>query len=237
MVENSPAEKIAEGFGFLEGPVWLRNDDPLTALTGAGGACLVFSDIPASRIHWFRDGRTGILRSETGHANGNTLDTKGRLLSCEHGNRRVSRMNLSGQIETVANRFDGDRLNSPNDVVVRSDGMILFTDPPYGVEPNEREIDFQGLYCVSPADGTVRLMHDGFERPNGLALSLDERQLFVADTERGQLVSFSLDRAGALSDETVFCRCERPDGLRLDQAQRQPVFRDIGNAARNGVPN
>lgn len=218
MVGCSSAVKIAQGFEFLEGPVWLRDSDPLVSLTGTAAACLIFSDIPASAIYWYRDGLTGILRDETGQANGNTLDTEGRLLSCEHENRRVSRMDASGTIETVASRFDGARLNSPNDVVVRSDGLVLFTDPPYGVEANDREIDVQGLYCVNPGDQAVRLLHSDFERPNGLAFSPDERRLFVADTERGQLVAFSVDQLGNLSGEEVFCRCDRPDGLRLDQA-------------------
>lgn len=218
MFDTFKIEKIATGFQFLEGPVWLSSGHPLTSLTGASQECLIFSDIPASRIYWFRAGETGVLRDNTGEANGNTLDADGSLLSCEHQNRRVSRMAADGQVETVVDRLKGSRLNSPNDIVVRSDGMIFFTDPPYGVSQEQRELDFQGVFALSPQNGALKLLQDDFEKPNGLAFSLNENHLYVADTEKGHLRLFDVDTDGSLSSNRTFCECERPDGLRLDEA-------------------
>jgi len=148
MIVSPAVEKVAGGFEFVEGPVWLSAGDPLTALTGARAECLIFSDIPASRLYWYRDGQTGILREATGQANGNTLDAGGGLLSCEHQNRRISRMDGNGIIKVLADRFQGRRLNSPNDVVTRSDGMIFFTDPPYGVDADDCHAACEGMNVV-----------------------------------------------------------------------------------------
>jgi gluconolactonase len=196
----------------------LPEQHPLTALTGAVSGCLVFSDIPASRQYWWRDGVTGGFREGTGQANGNTLGDNGDLLSCEHQNRRVSRTDATGKTTTVVAEFRGNRLNSPNDVVMRSDGLIFFTDPPYGVTDDQRELGFQGIYCYGPGQARLALLNDQFVKPNGLAFSLDESELLVADTERGVLEKFQADDEGRLSDGKVFCECPRPDGLRLDQA-------------------
>ena len=217
MIVSSEFEKVAGGFQFVEGPVWLDDKHPLTALTGESTECLVFSDIPASRLYWYRAGQTGILREATGQANGSALDAEGGLLSCEHQNRRVSRMVGSGSVETVVDSFAGKRLNSPNDIVVRSDGMIFFTDPPYGVTADERELGFQGVYCLNPRHMQPMLLRDDFENPNGLAFSVDEGELFIADTGKGQLRKFIVEQNGTLSNEQVFCKCDRPDGLCLDQ--------------------
>jgi len=218
MIVSPAVEKVAGGFEFVEGPVWLSAGDPLTALTGARAECLIFSDIPASRLYWYRDGQTGILREATGQANGNTLDAGGGLLSCEHQNRRISRMDGNGIIKVLADRFQGRRLNSPNDVVTRSDGMIFFTDPPYGVDADDRELEFQGVYCLNTELPQLQLLRDDFEKPNGLAFSTDECELFVADTEKGHLRQFCVESNGILSNERVFCECDRPDGISLDKA-------------------
>ncbi len=218
MIDISAVEKVAAGFGFLEGPVWLPEQHPLTALTNDNSGCLVFSDIPASRQYWWRAGSTGIFREATGQANGNTLCGNGNLLSCEHENHRVSRTDATGKTTTVVAEYQGKRLNSPNDVVMRSDGLIFFTDPPYGVTDDERELDYQGIYCCDPEDATLRLLNHEFLKPNGLAFSLDESKLLVADTERGILVKFRADARGRLSDAEIFCECARPDGIRLDEA-------------------
>jgi len=217
MIVSSEAEKIAGGFCFVEGPVWLSASDPLTPLTGVKKECLLFSDILANRLYWYREGQTGLLREPTGQANGNTLDIDGRLLSCEHRHRRVSSMDRSGLVQTVVDSFRGKRLNSPNDIIVRSDGMVFFTDPPYGVAEEERELDFQGVFGLNPDGMQLILLRDDFDKPNGLAFSLDESELLVADTEKGHLRQFIVDMDGTLSNERVFCECDRPDGIRLDQ--------------------
>jgi len=218
MIVSSEIEKVAGGFQFVEGPVWLSAGDPLLALTGEKTACLIFSDILASRLYWYRDGRTGIVREVTGQANGNTLSIDGSLLSCEHQHRRISQMDSDGSVRTLADRFQGKRFNSPNDIVMRSDGLVFFTDPPYGVSAGERELDFQGVYCLDPESMCVMLLRDDFAKPNGLAFSLDEHDLFIADTEQGRLRRFCVEMDGSLSDERVFCECDRPDGVRLDEA-------------------
>ncbi len=218
MIVSSEVQKVAGGFQFVEGPVWLSAGNPLMPLTGAKTGCLVFSDIPASRLYWYRAGQTGILREATGQANGNTLDIDGALLSCEHQNRCVSKLDGSGVVRILADSYQGRRLNSPNDIVARSDGMVFFTDPPYGVCADNRELEFQGVYCLSPQHMRLRLLRDDFEKPNGLALSTNECELFVADTEKGHLRQFYIESDGSLSSERVFCECDRPDGIRLDQA-------------------
>jgi len=150
MIVSSEINKVADGFQFVEGPVWLNAGDSLTSLTGSMAECLIFSDIPTSQLYWYRAGETGVLREATGQANGNTLGIDGGLLSCEQKNRRISRMDESGIVKVLADKFQGKRLNSPNDIVMRSDGMIFFTDPPYGVCADDRELEFQGVYCLSP---------------------------------------------------------------------------------------
>ncbi len=209
-------EKIATGFEFLEGPVWIAPDAPLQALVGKPQGALVFSDIPASRLYWWCDGETGILREPSGQANGNALDREGRLLTCEHEHRRVTRTTPDGQVVAVATTYRGKRLNSPNDVVVRRDGGIYFSDPPYAVKPEHRELSFQGLFRMRPEDETLELLADDFEKPNGLAFSPDHGTLYVADTERGHLRAFSVGPAGELEGGSILCEAARPDGVRVD---------------------
>ena len=145
LIEAGDPERVATGFQFTEGPLWL-----------AEGA-LLFSDIPANRIYrWTPDAALTVWREPSGHANGLTLDRQGRLIACEHGNRRVSRTEADGAITPLAERYQGRRLNSPNDVVVKSDGAIYFSDPPYGIRPEEREQPCNGLYRIRP-DGVDRL--------------------------------------------------------------------------------
>lgn len=194
------AEKIAGGFQFLEGPVWVprRNE-------------LLFSDIPASRIMRWKNGRVDIWREPSGQANGNTLDSEGRVVTCEHETRRITRTEPDGAITVLADRFEGKRLNSPNDVVSKSDGSIYFTDPPYGVKPELRELDFQGVFRLAPDHNTLTVVARDFVKPNGLSFSPDEKTLYIADTELGHIRAF--DMTGR---DRIFCHVERPDGMRVD---------------------
>ncbi len=154
------------------------------------GRYLVWSDIPNDRILRFDEttGTTGVFRHPAGYANGNVVDREGRLVTCEHGGRRVSRTEHDGAITVIADRFEGKRLNSPNDAVVKSDGSIWFTDPAYGIDSDyegfraESEIGACHVYRVDPGSGAVRIVADDFARPNGLAFSPDERLLYIADT-------------------------------------------------------
>lgn len=220
MTDAREPECIRSGFEFVEGPVWVCAGSPLLAGIEAPGGALVFSDIPASRLHWLAGNRTGVLREATGQANGNALDRDGALLSCEHANRRVSRFDGAGPAVCLVDRYGGKRLNSPNDLAVRSDGMVFFTDPPYGVRDEDRELDLQGVYGVRPGADEPVLLAEDFVKPNGLAFSADERFLYVADTERGHVRRFEVAADGRLAGGRRFCDCERPDGLCIDRADR-----------------
>lgn len=199
------AEKIAGGFQFLEGPVWIpaRHE-------------LLFSDIPASRIYRWKDGKVDVWREPSHQANGNTLDPQGRLITCEHETRRVTRTEADGTVVPVATHFEGKRLNSPNDVVCKSDGAIYFTDPPYAVKPEERELDFQGVFRVT--GNQLEVVARDFIKPNGLAFSPDETILYIADTELGHVRVFDVLADGSLAGSRVLCNVERPDGMRVDAA-------------------
>jgi len=207
--EHAKLEKLAGGFRFVEGPVW----------TPAGR--LIFSDIPADTMYEWKGGDTvEVFRQPSHNANGNTLDRQGRLITCEHGSRKVSRTEKDGTVTVLAERYEGKLLNSPNDVVVHSNGDIYFTDPPYGVTKDQEEIGFNGVYRLKP-DGTLTALVKDFIRPNGLAFSPDERRLFVDDTEATHLRVFDVLEDGTLANGRIFAEVKGekpgvPDGLRVD---------------------
>ena len=197
---------VAQNLGFTEGPVWHPDGS------------LLFSDIPNSRIHRLRGGALDTYREPSGNSNGLTLDADMRLLACEHGGRRVSRQR-DDEFETVASHYEGKRLNSPNDIIVRNDGRIFFTDPPYGIEESQRELPFNGVFTIAPDGGDPVLLVSDFDRPNGLALSPDERTLYIADTQRLHVRAFDVAAGGALSNGRVFADMAeggRPDGMKVD---------------------
>jgi gluconolactonase len=199
---------------------------------------LLFSDIPNDRVLRFdeSDGRVSVFRQPCGHANGHTVDRQGRLVSCEHSGRRVSRTEHDGRIVTVADRYQGKRLNSPNDVVVKSDGSIWFTDPPYGIlsdyegERAESELGRNHVFRVDPS-GAVSSVADDFDRPNGLAFSPDEKRIYIADSGAPKhLRVFEVTADGKLRGGGVFAVCTggRFDGFRLDEAGRIWTSTDDG---------
>ena len=210
LFECSEMQEVASGFQFTEGPVWNHKEN-----------YLLFSDIPASIIYRLEPGKaTAPWRTPSGNSNGLTYDRQGRLVICEHGNRRVTRIEPGGSIVILATHYEGKRLNSPNDIVVRSDGSIFFTDPPYGVEPDEKELPSNGVYCIAP-DGTMKLLVDDFDRPNGLAFSPDEKTLYIDDTTRRQIRAFDVSPDGSLANGRLFAQMESdmeggPDGMKLD---------------------
>ena len=215
---NAPVKQIATGFDWVEGPVWFGDAN-----------CLLFSDIPNNRImRWTPELGVSVYRAPSNFANGHTRDLQGRLISCEHGTRRVTRTLHDGTIEVVASHVGGKRLNSPNDVIVASDGAVWFTDPHYGIMTNyegfaaEQELPCR-VYRVDPESGEVAPMIDSMNCPNGLAFSPDESMLYVADTGR----MFSDDpqhirrlrvTSTGLEDEGVFHQIApgASDGFRLD---------------------
>lgn len=204
LVESSAPEKVASGFQFTEGPVWHP------------GGFLIFSDIPANRIvKWTGPGKTETFREPSGNSNGLTFDGEGRLIACEHGNRRVSRTEPDGKVIALADKYQGKRLNSPNDAVVRSDGSIYFTDPPYGIRPDQKELSFNGVFRFSP-EGKLTLLVADFDRPNGLAFSPDEKKLYVADTARGHVRAFDVQPDGTLARGKEFVEVPGPDGMKVD---------------------
>lgn len=192
---------------------------------------LIWSDIPNDRLlRWDEaTGTTGVFRSPAGYVNGNTLDREGRLVSCEQGNRRVTRTEHDGRVTVLADRFEGKRFNSPNDAVVRSDGSVWFTDPDFGIRSDyeghraESEIGTCDVYRIDPVTGGVHRVADGFDGPNGLVFSTDESRLFVADTRAAQIRAFDVRDDGTLTNDRVFA--ERTDGgffdnIRFDDAGR-----------------
>ncbi|MCP2258890.1 gluconolactonase [Streptoalloteichus tenebrarius] len=221
-------ERLWEGGRWLEGPVYFP-----------AGRFLLFSDIPNDRLlRWDETtGAVGVFRSPSGHANGNTVDLQGRLVTCEQGNRRVTRTEHDGSVTVLADRYEGRRLNSPNDVVVRSDGSVWFTDPDYGIASDyeghraESEIGGCHLYRVDPDSGQVRIAADDFDRPNGLAFTRDERQLYVADTTAGHIRVLDLadGPAGPVAGSRVFAEPADGDvdGLRVDADGR--VWAAVGD--------
>ncbi len=212
---EAPVEQLATGCQFTEGPLW-----------HAAERFLLFSDIPANKMRrWDTDAGMTVFRDPSGKSNGLTYDKGGHLIACEHANRRVSRTTADGQALTIASHYEGKRLNSPNDVVVKSDGSIYFTDPPYGLSAaygveSEKELDFQGVYRLSPNGDTLTLLVDDFDRPNGLCFSPDESILYINDTERMHVRAFDVQPDGTIANDRVFGEEEgdtgKPDGMKAD---------------------
>ncbi|MGO4387034.1 SMP-30/gluconolactonase/LRE family protein [Microvirga sp. 2YAF29] len=235
IIGSARLEKLADGCRWAEGPAYFP-----------AGRYLVWSDVPNDRLMRFDEtsDTVSMFRSPSGYANGNTVDRQGRLVTCEHGNRRVTRTEHDGSITVIASHHDGKRFNSPNDVVVKSDGSIWFTDPAYGIDSDyeghkaESEIGACHVYRVDPNDGAVRIAADDFVRPNGLAFSPDEKILYVVDTGATHvddgprhIRAFKVGDDGSLSGGNVFATCTEGlfDGFRLDEAGR------IWTSAGDGV--
>lgn len=201
-------EKLGGGMMFTEGPVWLEKE-----------GVLVFSDIPANKWYQWSPEKGVSERGPSEAANGNTVDLEGRLISCQHDGRNVIRHEPGGGTKVLADKFDGKRFNSPNDVVVKSDGTIWFTDPSYGLRDGKgREIDGNFVYRLDPVSGAITLVSREFEMPNGLAFSPDEKRLYIADSGRPQRVgAFAVREDGTLS-EAEFWLEGGSDGMRVDSA-------------------
>lgn len=227
---GAKVEKVAGGFLFTEGPVWIKD-----------GGYLLFSDIPANTIYkWKPGGEAEVFRKPSGYdgtdipqggfwgSNGLTLDKEGRLTVCEHGNRRVTRIEKDGKVRVLAAKYLGKRLNSPNDAVYRSNGDLYFTDPPYGPIQGDndpkKELPFNGVYRITAA-GKLGLLTKELERPNGIAFSPDETVLYVANSfgARRIWMSFPVNADGTIGKGKVFFdatnSAERgvPDGMKVDK--------------------
>jgi len=223
IVGSAQLEELHTGCRWAEGPVWFSDHD-----------ALYFSDIPNQRVLRYlpSDNSVSVYAEPSNFANGHTRDRQGRLISCEHGPRRVTRTEIDGTITVLADRFEGKRLNSPNDVVVKSDGSIWFTDPSYGILSDyegyraEPEQPVHGVYRIDERSGEVRLMVGDFVQPNGLAFSPDESVLYVADSGASHnpdaprhIRAFAVEDGGmALRDAGPFAVIDNgiPDGFRVD---------------------
>ena len=210
ILETTQADRLATGFVFTEGPLWHPD------------GFYYFVDVRASMLYRITPGRPHeVVREKTGGGNGTTFDLQGRLILCEGDNRRVTRRAADDRFEVLVDRFEGKRLNRPNDVVCKSDGSIYFTDPGLRVPLAEREVEHAGVYRIAP-DGAVSLVAD-FEYPNGLAFSPDERLLYVANTRWAQYIHvLELDGDGRVLRRRIFADMSSdetdgvPDGMKVD---------------------
>ncbi len=215
LCSNCRLEKLYEGTRWAEGPCYF-----------ADGNFLIWSDIPRNRMmRWTEGLGVEVFRQPSNCSNGNTRDRQGRLVTCEHLSRRVTRTEWDGTITVLADRYDGHRLNSPNDVVVKSDGSIWFTDPPYGIlsdyegKKSASELAGNFVFRLDPASARLEIVADDFDKPNGLAFSPDESQLFIADSGQPRHMRvFDVKDGKRLSGGRVFAECDAGvfDGFRFD---------------------
>ena len=209
-------EQLGTGFMFTEGPIWNHVEKHL-----------IFSDMPGDIMRrWTPSGGVEAFRQPSNKANGNYYDLQGRLVTCEHATSRVTRTESDGSITVLATHYAGKELNSPNDLIVKSDGAIYFSDPSfgrmeyYGV-PREQELDFRGLYRLDPESGELTLLASDFDQPNGLCFSLDESMLFVNDTMTNQIRVYDVDAGGGVSNGRVWAELTGElegvaDGMKID---------------------
>ncbi len=241
LIGHARVERLWTGARWAEGPAWF-----------AAGRYLVFSDIPNNRMMRFDecDGHVSVFRHPSNNSNGNTTDRAGRLVTCEHLARRVTRTEHDGSITIIADHFDGKRFNSPNDAVVKSDGSIWFTDPSYGIladyegKRSESEIGRCNVYRVDPS-GSVAIVADDFDKPNGLAFSPDESILYIADTGVSHkqdgpkhIRAFTVNADGkTLGKSRVFADCTAGlfDGFRVDESGR--VWSSAGDGVHCFLPD
>jgi gluconolactonase len=226
-------ERIAEGFDWSEGPVWDRR-----------AGVLLFSDVPRNTVFkWQRGQGVAVFLKPSGYtgsvprggepgSNGLLMDSRGRLILCQHGDRRVARLEEDGTFKTLADRYDGKRFNSPNDGVFKSNGDLYFTDPPYGLlglnKDPSKELDFNGVYRISGRDGTVTLLTKEMTFPNGIAFSPDEKTLYVANSDPRKAIwmAFPVKDDGTLGEGRVFAdvtpsvasKKGLPDGMKVDRS-------------------
>ena len=211
-------ERLAEGCIFTEGPLWHRREK-----------YLLFSDMPGDHLRRWnaKDGVT-TFRKPCNKSNGLAWDNQGRLITCEHASSHLTRTEADDSITVLASRYQGKELNSPNDVIVKRDGAIYFSDPTYGRKPHfgvprEPQLAFRGVYRLSPDGASLALLADDFGQPNGLCFSLDEKVLFVNDTDAQHIRAFDVKPDGNVANSRVWAKTVgdgqgAPDGMKIDSA-------------------
>ena len=212
-------EQLADGIGFGEGPVWDR-----------AGRRLIFSDMKHDHMRAWQEGKgISTFRKPSNKANGNTYDRQGRLVSCEHATSRVVRQEKNGAITVLASHYQDKELNSPNDIVVKSDGAIYFSDPSFGRiredvgVPRPLQLDFRGVYRVAGDGAPAQLLASDFDMPNGLCFTHDEKKLFINDTPRLHIRVYDVKADGTIAGGQVWAETTgegegRPDGMKFDSA-------------------
>jgi gluconolactonase len=203
--EGAEVEMVADGFSFIEGPVWKTE------------GYLLFSDIQANKVYkWSQSGGVEDFLDPSGQSNGLALDAEGNLLLAQHEKRRIAKMDKNGTETNLADRYDGKRLNSPNDLVVASDGAVYFTDPPYGGHTSE--LGFSGIFRLDP-DGTLLLLDQSLSRPNGIAFSPDQKKLYVNDSQARRIYVWDVQTDGTITNKTLFYFMDEngsADGMKVD---------------------
>ena len=210
---NQLPEQLATGFQFTEGPVWMQSQ-----------GILLFSDIPGNAIYKYSPGiGYSIYRNHSNNSNGLTLDHDGRLIACEHMTRQVTRTEKDGTLVVLCDKYNGSCLNSPNDVIVKSDGTIYFTDPTYGIDSQDQEQPVQGVYQYDPKSEKLILIIDNLKSPNGLVFSPDEKKLYVNDSHQDiqKIYTFELVANGLVDNQNLFFDLKSkkpgaPDGMKID---------------------
>jgi gluconolactonase len=204
---NIRIDKVATGYAFAEGPAW----SPM--------GFLIFSDIPNNKLLRFMPGQpVSAFRENSNGATGNRFDAQGRLYTCESHSRRVTRTDRKGKVEVLADRWQSKRFNAPNDLAIRKDGDVYFTDPAFGNQQDTRELDFFGVFHIS-RKGELEVLAKPKGRPNGIALSPDGRTLYVSNSDERNVRAYDLDKSGAASNErTLISGIEGvPDGICVDE--------------------
>jgi gluconolactonase len=215
--DDAPLEQLATGFIFTEGAMWDAQSNEL-----------IFSDMPGDIVRkWSETEGVTTFRQPSNKQNGHYFDREHRLVSCSHAASNVTREERDGSITVLATHYDGKELNSPNDVIVKSDGAIYFSDPTYGRMDGfgllrDQDMDYQGVYRIDPGSGEVSLLASDFGQPNGLTFSLDEKRLFINDTDHGHIRVFDVAGDGSISGGEVWAVPEGPgdggcDGMKLDR--------------------
>ncbi|MGF1669917.1 MAG: SMP-30/gluconolactonase/LRE family protein [Balneolaceae bacterium] len=205
----SEPELISDGYQFTEGPYWHPD------------GFLLFSDIPANRVYkWHPDEGASIYIEPSGNSNGISADINGNLILAQHAGR-VSRVGENLELEVIADNYNGMRLNSPNDLAVHTNGNVYFTDPPFGVSDEDQELDFSGVYKLTP-EGDLTFIYDRFTHPNGIVFSPDETKLYVNDSRTGEIIVFDVDENGNTSNPVTFANLGEwgekgaADGMKVD---------------------